>query len=225
MPSPVIITVDGGAASGKSSTSRLIADRFNLLHVDTGSHYRAITYSLLKQGIRADDLDGIRRHLEHLPLGTEVSGHRALIRINNYLPHETELRSEIVNQHVSPFAAVPDIRQYLLNYQRSQADTAVNHQFKGLIIEGRDVGSVIFPDAPIRLFLDADAATRAARRAQEGQNDAIEQRDKIDSGRKTAPLKCPEGAIRIDSSNLTLAEVVAKVAAIIENQTGLIARS
>lgn len=216
-----IITVDGGAASGKSSTSQQIASRFNLMHVDTGSHYRALTFSLLQAGIDAEDIATIKKHLTTLSLNTQIAGHRALIRINNYLPQKNELRHQTVNQHVSPFSAVPEIRQYLLNYQRSQADVAIHQQFEGLIMEGRDIGSVIFPEAPIRLFLEADAKTRATRRAHEGQADAIEQRDKIDSARKTAPLTCPPGAIRIDSSNMTLDQVVDHVAQIIQAQTHL----
>ncbi|MGE9294730.1 MAG: (d)CMP kinase, partial [Puniceicoccales bacterium] len=85
--------------------------------------------------------------------------------------------------------------------------------FRGLIMEGRDIGSVIFPDADLRIFLEADAATRAERRAADGEQDSVEARDKIDSSRKAAPLTCPEGALRIDNSNLTLDEVVDEIVA------------
>lgn len=216
-----IIAVDGGAASGKSSTSRLIADRFNLLHVDTGSHYRAVTFCLLQANLEASDSQNVSDFLDKVPLDTEVSGHRALIRINHYLPHETELRSEAVNSNVSAFAAIPAVRNFLLNYQHSQPDVAINHHFQGVIMEGRDIGSVIFPDASLRLFLEADPATRAARRAKEGQTDSIEKRDKMDSKRKTAPLVCPEGATRIDSSHMTLEEVVDHISQLIQEKSDL----
>ena len=217
----VVIAVDGGAASGKSSTSRQIADRFNLLHVDTGSHYRAVTFCLLESGLDVQNRAAVGQYLQELPLDTEVSGHRALIRINHYLPHETELRSKAVNQSVSPVSAIPAVRAFLIEYQRFQVEVAARHDFRGVIVEGRDIGSVIFPNADVRLFLEADPATRAARRAREGQSDSIATRDRLDSAREVAPLRCPEGAIRVDSSYLSLDEVVAKISGIITAATGL----
>lgn len=211
----IIIAVDGGAASGKSSTSTRLAKDRNYLHVDTGSHYRAITLSLLNQGISGEAIAEIEAALPTLKLGTAIKGTEAFIEIEGAIPPNETLRSEAINQSVSPIAAIPAVRQFLLQYQRSQADLAREKGFAGLIMEGRDIGSIIFPNADYRLFFEADAATRAARRAKEGHTDSIEKRDKIDSSRKTAPLVCPEGATRIDTSNHSLEEVVAQVAQII----------
>jgi cytidylate kinase len=118
-----------------------------------------------------------------------------------------------VNENVSHFSAIPEVRAALLDYQRGQADVAQRHGFRGLVMEGRDIGSVIFPQAEFRFFLHADPEERARRRASEGGQDSIRERDRIDSSRKTAPLACPPGAVSIDSTHLTLPQVVAAIAA------------
>lgn len=211
-----LIAVDGGAASGKSSTSRLIAERHHLLHVDTGSHYRAVTHALLQAGIATENEQAVAQFLANVPLATEIDGRSALISLNGSVPQAAALRSADVNEQVAQVATLPAVRQFLFAYQRSQAELARQHNFAGLIMEGRDIGSVIFPDADLRIFLEADPATRAARRAAEGQSDAIAQRDAIDASRKQAPLKCPQGATRIDSSALTLEQVVNRISERIE---------
>ncbi|GHC13560.1 (d)CMP kinase [Cerasicoccus arenae] len=213
----VIIAVDGGAASGKSSTSRLVAERLNLMHVDTGSHYRAVTYALMLDGVPSTDENAVAERLQTLPLDTVVEGGSARIALGGGIPTAEQLRSEAVNNAVSLYAAVPAVRQFLFDYQRFQAELARVNGFAGLIMEGRDIGSVIFPDATLRVFLEADSATRAQRRAAEGENDAIEARDKIDSSRKTAPLTCPEGAFRIDNSSLSLDQVVDLIESRVKN--------
>ena len=118
------------------------------------------------------------------------------------------IRTESVNASVAKYAAMPEVRNFLKNYQRSMADYARSHGLSGMIMEGRDIGTVIFPDANVRIFLDADEQTRAARRAKEGISDSVGLRDAIDKSRKTAPLRCPESAVRIDTSHMTKEEVV-----------------
>jgi cytidylate kinase len=211
----IIVAIDGGAAAGKSSTARALSERFHLLHVDTGSFYRAVTAELLRRGVRHDDLPAVRSALAGLRLSTRVTGGRAEIEIDGRGAGD-DIRSKAVNENVSFFAAIPELRQTLLAYQRGHADEARCHGFHGLVMEGRDIGSVIFPDADFRFFLQADPAERARRRVAEGQQDAILERDRIDSSRKTAPLTCPSGAIAIDSTHLTREEVVARLAALIE---------
>ncbi len=204
----IIVAIDGGAASGKSSTSRALSERFNLLHVDTGSFYRTMTAELLRAGVAVDDDDAIAAASQSIPLDTVVHGRRAQMQINGRVVPDPEIRTPEVNANVSHFAAVPELRQALLAYQRSQADVARAHGFRGLVMEGRDIGSVIFPDADFRFFLHADPVERARRRAAEGQTDSIAERDRLDTSRKTAPLACPAGAADIDSTHLTLDEVV-----------------
>ena len=210
-----IIAIDGGAATGKSSTSRALADLLGLMHVDTGAHYRTLAYALIQAGASSENPDTIPSQLEKLQLGTAFEGRSARLSINGMVPADADIRSPEVNANVSKFAAIESVRQYLFDYQRSQADVARDNDYAGLIMEGRDIGSIIFPNAEFRFFLFADEATRAARRANEGQTDSIAARDKMDKNRKTAPLVCPEGAIQVDTAPLPLEGVVAKIADII----------
>jgi cytidylate kinase len=213
-PAPfLLVAIDGGAAAGKSTTARALSARFNFLHVDTGSHYRALTAALLGSGLRASDPAAVERALETLPLGTRVDGRRATIEVRGQPVPETELRGPAVNANVSHFAALPALRAKLLAYQRDQARIAREHDFAGLVMEGRDIGTVIFPAADFRFFLHADPEERARRRAAEGQQDSIAERDRLDSSRQTAPLLCPPGATDIDSTHLSLDEVVDRVSA------------
>ena len=207
-----IVTMDGGAAVGKSSTSKGLADHLNLMHVDTGAHYRTLTHALLAAGASPEQPGEVSEKLKRLSLGTELQGRSAKLSINGTVPADPEIRSPEVNASVSKFAAIESLRNYLFDYQRSQAEVAEAHGFAGLIMEGRDIGSVIFPDARHRFFLHADEATRAARRAKEGQTDSIADRDKLDTTRKTAPLVCPEGATQIDTVPHTLDEVIELIA-------------
>ncbi|MEO0509712.1 MAG: (d)CMP kinase [Verrucomicrobiota bacterium] len=210
-----IIAIDGGAATGKSSTSKGIAERLGLMHVDTGAHYRSVTYALLQAEANPEMPDAIPNLLEQLQLDTTLEGRSAKISINGVVPRDAEIRSPEVNAAVARFATIKAVRNFLFNYQRSQADVGRANGFAGLIMEGRDIGSVILPDAPYRFFLHADEKTRAARRAKEGQTDSIAARDKLDSTRKTAPLVCPNGATQVDTAPMTLEEVVDHICKII----------
>ena len=210
----IIIAIDGGAASGKSSTSRVLADRFNLLHVDTGSFYRHITAELLQRGVPSTDLPALKTALATLQFSTRLNGRSAQMLIDGQ-PAGDEIRDQRVNDHVSHYAAIPEVRHTLLGYQRGQVDVARQHGFRGLVMEGRDIGSVIFPAADFRFFLHADPVERAKRRAAEGRQDSIAERDRLDTSRKASPLTCPVGAIDIDSTHFTLEQVVEKMAAII----------
>jgi len=213
----IIVAIDGGAASGKSSTSRLLAERFNLLHVDTGSFYRHLTSELLKRNVACTDPAALATALHHLQLSTRLNSRSAQMLVDGQ-PAGDEIRGQQVNENVSHYAAVPAVRQALLNYQRSQVDVAREHGFRGLVMEGRDIGSVIFPNADFRFFLHADPVERAKRRAAEGRQDSIAERDRLDSSRKAAPLVVPPGAIDIDSTHLSLEQVVEKLTAMIAPQ-------
>lgn len=220
MPSFLIVAIDGGAAAGKSTTARALSARFNFLHIDTGSYYRALTAELLRLGVDATDVPAVERAVAALVLGTRVDGRRAQIEISGRLIADSELRGPAVNGTVSHFAAIPALRAALLAYQRDQARIAREHGFAGLVMEGRDIGTVIFPDADFRFFLHADPEERARRRAAEGQQDSIAERDRLDSTRKASPLACPAGATDIDSTFLSLDEVVARVATPIAARLG-----
>ena len=218
-PPFLIVAIDGGAASGKSSSARLLADRFDLLHVDTGSFYRHITAELLRRGVPSSDLKALQSALAAMHFSTQIEGRSARMLIDGQ-PAGDEIRSEEVNGHVSHYAAIPEVRQKLLGYQRGLAVVARQHRLRGLVMEGRDIGSVIFPDATFRFFLHADQNERARRRASEGQQDSIAERDRLDSSRKTSPLACPPGATSIDTTHQTLVEVVEHMAAAIAATPG-----
>jgi cytidylate kinase len=210
----IIVAIDGGAASGKSSTARGVGARLGLLHVDTGSHYRFLTHHLLIAGAHPDDAASIERALSRLSLGSRIRDGASQITIGGEEPGP-EIRSEEVNRNVSRFAAVPAVRRFLMDYQRSQADLARRAGLPGIVMEGRDIGTVIFPDADVKIFLTADPAARAKRRAAEGQTDSIHQRDQADAARATAPLARPENATVIDSTSLSLEQVVDTVCQLI----------
>lgn len=212
------VAIDGGAASGKSSTARALSERFNFLHVDTGSFYRAITADLLHRGAHAHDHTSVRDELVDLHFSTKIEGRGARMQIGGRTIPENEIRTPEVNAAVSHFAAIPEVRTALLTYQRGQADVARQAGFGGLVMEGRDIGSIILPDADFRFFLHADPEERARRRAREGQQDAIAERDRLDSSRTTAPMIRPIGAIDIDSTHLTLEAVVDEMARHVERR-------
>lgn len=206
----ITLALDGGAASGKSSTARALATKLGWMHVDTGSHYRAITFSLLAAQVTSDAPE-LSDALKALRFETELDGNQARIKIEGRTFNGDDLRSEAVNTQVSHFAAQPAVRQALFHYQRSQCDIARSLDFAGIVMEGRDIGTVILPDADLRVFLEADETTRAQRRAAEGQKDTIATRDKLDASRKTAPLTCPEGALVINTGELSLDAVVERI--------------
>jgi len=207
-----IIAIDGGAASGKSTTARALSERFHLLHVDTGSFYRALTAELLRQHLTPADLPGICAALARLALGARVDGRAAHMEIDARPVDPAAIRTPAVNANVAQFAAIPEVRAALLDYQRGFAALARAHpgSFRGLVMEGRDIGSKIFPDADLRFFLHADPAERARRRSNEGLQDQVAQRDALDNRRL---LESAQGATIIDSTHLSLEQVVETISA------------
>jgi len=213
-PAFLIIAIDGGAASGKSTTARALSERFHLLHVDTGSFYRAITAELLRQNLTPDDHPAIRATLTHLALGARVEGRTAHMEIDARPVDPGAIRTAEVNATVAQFAAIPEVRAALLDYQRAFAPLARAHAnaFRGLVMEGRDIGSKIFPDADLRIFLHADPVERARRRSNEGLQDQVARRDALDNQRL---LESAQGATIIDSTHLNLDQVVEKISALV----------
>lgn len=206
-----ILALDGGAASGKSSSARALAARRHFLHIDTGTHYRAVTAAALDAGVPPEEgpaLDALLRRLDFSTVVEEREGHLA---INGTVPPPASLRRPEVNEAVSRFAALPSVRDAVKRYQQSQVQIARAEGFAGLVMDGRDIGTVILPKADLKVFLFADEATRTARRAEEGQTDAIAARDRLDAGRATAPLRPADDARHLDNSHLSLEEVVAQI--------------
>ena len=205
MPSPhVIIAIDGPAASGKSSVAQTLAKRIGYTYVNTGAMYRAITWFVTSSHIDPSNNDAILQLLNSTSITCEIHNQQSSIFINGQDP-SPHLTSESVNHSVSTIASIPEVRRQLVALQRACADHA------NCVMEGRDIGSAVFPESPYKFYIDASVEVRAQRRAKQGLQDSIAQRDKIDSSRKTSPLVIAEDAHVIDSSHLTIDGVVGEI--------------
>lgn len=196
-----VIAIDGPAASGKSSVSRGVAARLGFLFVSSGHFYRAFAWGALRDGIAPEEAPTwiVSRHLE---VRRDNSGISLFLDGEDATPHLSETATAAL---VSPLAAVPAVRDAVNCRLRSLAGA------HDLVMEGRDIGSVVFPDTPWKFYLDATPEERARRRAKEGVVDSVSERDRLDSTRATAPLTIPEGAIVIDTTHLDLNGVISAV--------------
>ena len=195
------ITIDGPAASGKSTVAKILARTLGLTMVNSGEMYRAVTLSVLQRGANPSSADEVLGILKELELSCIVEDGASRILISGVHPGEA-LRSETVNASVSAVSAIPEVRRKLVDLQRSLLNQS------DLVMEGRDIGSVVFPETPYKIYIEASEAVRNKRRADEGLSDAVSERDRLDRTRKTAPLVVPDGAVLIDSSQMTINEVV-----------------
>ena len=216
-----VVAIDGPSGSGKSSTSRGVADRLGLRYLDTGAMYRAITWWMLRQGVDVHDPVAVAARVEEPEIlsGTDPLGPTILV---DGVDVGLAIRSDEVNAAVSPVAAVPAVRRRLLELQHEIIGAG------GIVVEGRDIGSVVAPDADIKVFLTADAAARAHRRALEAGGADIEAtresllaRDEIDTGRTASPLVMAEGAVHVDGTAYSLEDVVDLVVSLVEAAAGL----
>ena len=195
------IAIDGPAASGKSTVAKLIADRLGYTFINPGAMYRAVTWYMLEQGIDPADTDAVLAALPSVPLSFGKDGSRSIVLCNGS-PLTEELTRQEVNDHVSTIAAIPEVRSLLVNRQRDY-----NRQ-EPVVMEGRDIGTVVFPDTPFKYFVTASEEVRAARRAAEGLTDSIAERDRKDSSRATAPLAQAQDALLVDTSDMSIDQVV-----------------
>jgi cytidylate kinase len=212
----VVIAIDGTAAAGKTSTSLRIADRYNLLMVSTGMHYRAISLKMMETAVASDDIDAVDNFLQKISLETHILNNIANISIGGELFDEKDLRSGRVNEVVGQYSAVTNIRKFLLSYQRAQVKIAKDGGFSGVIMEGRDIASVVLPHADLKFFLEATARERSLRRRHDREDDCIGKRDKIDDERTI----CGEGVHRIDTGKNDLDAVVAIISIEIDKILG-----
>ena len=143
-----IIALDGAAATGKSSTARALAKRLDFLHIDTGSHFRILTYYLLEKNIPAENSQSFVKELKKLVLNTYIKNHSTFLEISTNKLSKEALRSLRVNQLVSKYASIKPLRDFLLSYQRSLTDFAYKNGYLGIVVEGRDIGSIVFPMTP-----------------------------------------------------------------------------
>ena len=208
------IAIDGGAGSGKSTTATNLSTKLNFLHVDTGSHYRSIASVLINESVGFNQID---ENLNKFKLSSSVSGSKSLLLINDNLVPEAILRSQEVNNSVSKYASISSVRNLLFQYQRSQVELAKMHNFNGLVMEGRDIGSIILPNADLKLFLHAPDSIRQNRRSGDGEKDQILQRDQMDTSRKVAPLVQSADSIMINTGELSIEEVFSQILSLIND--------
>ena len=216
----VVVAMDGPSGSGKSSTARGVADRLGLRYLDTGAQFRAMTVWMLRHGVDVHDAEEVAKHADEAEIVSGTDPLAPSITLDGDDVAEA-IRSIEATAAVSPVATVPAVRARLLELQRATISAALAEG--GIVVEGRDIGSVVWPEAEVKLYLTADPAARAARRAAENGSVAVEateaellRRDAIDSGRTTAPLVVPEGAIHLDTTPWDLDEVIDRVVAIVE---------
>jgi cytidylate kinase len=218
----LVVAMDGPSGSGKSSTSRGVAERLGLRYLDTGAQFRAMTVWMLRHGVDVDDADAVAARAEEptIESGTDPAAPTITLDGDDVA---VAIRSEQTTAAVSAVASVPAVRARLLRLQREIIGEG------GIVVEGRDIGSVVAPDADVKVYLTADPSARAARRSAEqtgatpgapGSDVAATEadllrRDAIDSSRAAAPLVVPDGAVHIDTTPFTLAEVIDQVVALV----------
>lgn len=203
-----VIAIDGPAGSGKSSVSRLLAQRLGLDYVDTGAMYRAVALAMHEDGVDAGDDEAVRRFCSGALI--EYSAADGSISVNGR-PYSGKIRTEEAATFASTASQKAPVRGLLVNYQRTLGSRG------GVVMEGRDIGTVVFPDADMKFFIDASPEVRAGRREKELQaqgmdgplvSKGMEERDRRDASRKNSPLKRAEDSIYIDTSSIGIDGVV-----------------
>ena len=215
-PDSLIIAIDGPAASGKSTVAKRVAKMLNCVFVNSGAMYRAFTFWTLEKGIDPADTAAVIDLLNKTSFTCGEEDHVGTLEIEGRQLTRYELKSNAVNQSVSKISAIPEVRARLVEEQRAYGSRA------SLVMEGRDIGTVVFPDTPHKFFIDADPEIRAARRLAEGIKDSIVERDQQDSMRKNSPLTVADDALVIDTSDMTIDEVVSCVVGAIQEKRGIV---
>ena len=204
MAAHIVIAIDGPAASGKSSVARALARRVGYVYVNTGAMYRAVTWLALSKGVPIVDPVRVQQLLHFTEIACGVKDGESTILLDGIDP-TPYLVGEEVNASVSAVASIAEVRRVLVARQRAYAGDY------DVVMEGRDIGSAVFPETPYKFYIDASPEVRAQRRARQGLQDSISVRDKVDSTRRTSPLTIAEDAHVIDSSSLTVDGVVGEI--------------
>ncbi len=223
--STVVVAMDGPSGSGKSSTARGVASRLGLRYLDTGAQFRAVTAWMIDRGVDLSDPAAIAARSGEPQVASGTDPLAPTITVDG-VDVAVAIRSQAITDHVSAVASVPEVRHRLLDLQRAIIGEG------GIVVEGRDIGSVVAPDADVKAYLTADPSARAARRTAENGAGSVEatqadllRRDRIDSGRATAPAVMPDGAVHLDTTPYSLDEVIDQVVALVREATGVGSRS
>jgi CMP/dCMP kinase len=223
----VVVAIDGPAGTGKSSVSRGLARALDARYLDTGAMYRIVTLAVLRAGVEPTDADAV----EEIASKVRMSVGYDPDRISCYLAGEdvsTEIRGDEVTAAVSAVSSVPAVRTRLVELQRAMATGPGN-----VVVEGRDIGTVVLPDAPVKIFLTASAETRARRRNDqnvaagladdyEGVLADVRRRDHLDSNRPVSPLRAASDATIVDTSDMTEAQVIAHLLELVKQRSGAV---
>lgn len=215
------VAIDGPASAGKSTVAKQVAKRFGYIYCDTGAMYRSVTLAALNQGIDVHDQAAVAALAQRIKIGFEPGEPEQRVFVDGK-EVTAAIRSNEVNANVSAVAAIPAVREEMVAQQRQIAAAG------GIVMDGRDIGTTVLPNAQVKIFLVASAHERARRRFEENQRKgietttlaelqaAIERRDKLDSERSVSPLTQAQDAIRLDSTHLSIAQVVDEISAIIK---------
>ncbi|HEX5091047.1 MAG TPA: (d)CMP kinase [Nocardioides sp.] len=216
----IVVAIDGTSGSGKSSTSRGVADRLGLRYLDTGAMYRAMTWWMLRHGVDVHDPEAVAARCDAPRIACGTDPRVPTITVDGE-DVAAAIRLPVVNDAVSPVSVVPEVRARMVRVQRALIEEA--RKGAGIVVEGRDIGSVVWPEAQVKVYLSADSSARATRRAaEEGGSDvgvteeSLLARDRIDSGRAVSPLVMADGAVHIDTTSYTLADVVDRIVELVE---------
>ncbi|KOA20910.1 cytidylate kinase [Clostridium homopropionicum DSM 5847] len=214
----ITVAIDGPAGAGKSTIAKMVGNKFNLMYINTGAMYRAITLKAMEMKISSNNIQALCNLIDRLEMHFE--NNKLILNGENV---EDKITMPIISQNVSEYAAVPEVREKLVFLQRKMSERY------NVIMDGRDIGTVVLKDAPFKFYLTASPEERANRRYTELKNknldvqynkilEEIKERDYIDSNRKINPLRKAEDAIEIDTTNLTIEEVINKICSHISKQ-------
>ncbi|MEV7615666.1 (d)CMP kinase [Streptomyces sp. NPDC089799] len=225
VPSAVIVAIDGPSGTGKSSTSKAVAAKLGLRYLDTGAQYRAITWWMITNGVDVHDQQAVAVAAGKPAIVSGTDPSAPTITVDG-LDASGPIRTQEVTSKVSAVSAVPEVRTIITDLQRSIAAAATAEG--GIVVEGRDIGTTVLPDADLKIFLTASAEARAARRSGElkgkeatdlaATKEALIKRDAADSGRKTSPLAKAGDAVEVDTTELTLDQVIECVVTLVEEK-------
>ncbi|WP_329122283.1 (d)CMP kinase [Streptomyces sp. NBC_01353] len=216
----VIVAIDGPSGTGKSSTSKAVAAKLGLSYLDTGAQYRAITWWMISNGVDVNDAEAVANASAKPVIVSGTDPARPTITVDG-ADAAGPIRTEEVTSKVSAVSAVPEVRALITELQRTIARNAEG----GIVVEGRDIGTTVLPDADLKIFLTASPEARAARRSGElkgvdvaATQQALIKRDAADSSRKTSPLAKADDAVEVDTTDLTLDQVIECVVTLVEEK-------
>lgn len=220
-----VVAIDGPAGSGKGTITKIIAEKRNLVAIDTGAMYRCVTLDCLNKGMEPTDLEGIKKILENIKIELVKIDGELRVYLNGK-DVSREIREPRVNEAVSPYSAIKEVRDIITPMQRKMAET------HDIIMEGRDIGTAVFPNADVKIFLDVSLEESARRRYKQNIENGIEttyeneleklkQRNKYDSEREVVPFVKAEDAITVDSTNMSIDEVVEACLKIIDEKINI----